>query len=52
MLSGVSTLEGTNPTASDSTLNELVRAGALLSRDFDLRTLMSVLVEQSLDVTK
>ena len=52
MARGALTLEATEPAGSDSTLNDLVRAGALLSRDFDLRTLMSVLVEQSLDVTK
>ena len=32
-------------------LNELVRAGTLLSREIDFETLVSVLVEQSIDIT-
>ncbi len=35
-----------------NTLDELVRAGALLSAELDFRTMTSVLVEQSLDVTR
>jgi adenylate cyclase len=34
------------------TLEELVRAGALLSRDMDFTSMASVLVEQSLDITR
>ncbi len=33
-------------------LEELVRAGALLSRDFDFKSMASVLVEQTLDISK
>ena len=33
-------------------INELVRAGTLLSREFDFATLVSVLVEQSIDITR
>jgi adenylate cyclase len=39
-------------TGGSLTLEELVRAGSLLSRDMDFTTMTSVLVEQSLDITR
>ncbi len=36
----------------ESTLDELVRAGSILSRDLSFKPMVSVLVEQSLDITK
>jgi class 3 adenylate cyclase/PAS domain-containing protein len=35
----------------EKTLDELVRAGSLLSRHMDFKTMVSVLVEQTLDIT-
>jgi adenylate cyclase len=41
-----------NMTDGSLTLEELVRAGSLLSRDMEFTTMASVLVEQSLDITR
>lgn len=38
--------------SSRTSLNEIVRAGTLLSREFDFETLISVVVEQSIDITR
>ncbi len=39
-------------TANSNTLDELVRAGALMSQGIDLKHVISALVEQTLDVTR
>lgn len=36
----------------DTIVEELVRAGSILSRELDFKSLISTLVDQSMDITK